>query len=81
MTKISDILKTGKKEPVGTGFIRIPDYHDRTDIDDESIEKLAKNISEVGQLNPILLEKKGENDYELNFRFEKVFCSFKTCFG
>lgn len=65
MTKISDILKTGKKQPVGTGFIRIPDYHDRTDIDDEGIEKLAKNISEVGLLNPILLEKRGENDYEL----------------
>ena len=65
MTKISEILKSGKKQPVGTGFIRIPDYHDRTDIDDESIEKLAKNISEVGLLNPILLEKKGENDYEL----------------
>ena len=81
MTKISDILKSGKKQSVGTGFIKIPDYHDRTDIDDESIEALAKNISEVGLLNPILLEKKGENNYELISGLRRFYAVCKLVLG
>ena len=65
MSKIYDILQKGTLQKVGTGSIVIPNYHDRTDVDEETIEKLAKNISEVGQLSPILLEKKANGDYEL----------------
>ena len=65
MSKIYDILQKGTLQKVGTGSIIIPNYHDRTDVDEDTIEKLAKNISEVGQLSPILLEKKANGDYEL----------------
>ena len=62
---VGQIIKTAPKEQVDISRISVPDYHDRTDVDDESIEALANNMSEVGQLNPILLNKRSENNYEL----------------
>jgi ParB family chromosome partitioning protein len=62
---VSDIINEGRKVKVDISQIIIPDYHDRTDVDDESIESLANNMSEVGQLNPILLDKKSDDHFEL----------------
>lgn len=64
-TNVSEILKQGQKISVDISQIRVPDYHDRTDVDDESIESLANNMSEVGQLSPILLEKKADDQFDL----------------
>lgn len=65
MGNVSEILKNAQKTSVDISCIRVPDYHDRTDVDDDSIESLANNMSEVGQLSPILLDKKSDNDFEL----------------
>ena len=62
---VAEILKQGQKISVDISQIRIPDYHDRTDVDDESIESLANNMSEVGQLSPILLDKKADDQFDL----------------
>ncbi|MFN8577944.1 MAG: ParB/RepB/Spo0J family partition protein [Candidatus Sericytochromatia bacterium] len=62
---ISEIIKQGEKRKTDISQIRVPETHDRTDVDDESIESLANNMSEVGQLNPILLDKKADDDFEL----------------
>ncbi len=62
---VSEIIKQGEKRKVDISQIRVPEYHDRTDVDDENIESLANNMSEVGQLNPILLDKKGDDNFEL----------------
>lgn len=62
---VSDIIKEGQKVKVDISQVVVPDYHDRTDVDDESIESLANNMSEVGQLNPILLDKKSDDHFEL----------------
>ena len=64
-TNVSEILKQGQKISVDISQIRVPDYHDRTDVDDESIESLANNMSEVGQLSPILLERKADDQFDL----------------
>jgi ParB family chromosome partitioning protein len=62
---VADIIKAGQRVTVDISQIIVPDYHDRTDVDDESIESLANNMSEVGQLNPILLDKKSDDHFEL----------------
>ena len=62
---VMEIIRSGQKVKVDLSKIRVPEYHDRTDVDDESIESLVNNMSEVGQLNPILLDKKSENDFDL----------------
>ena len=64
MLSIAEIIKLGKKESIGMGFIKVPEYHDRTDVDPENIESLASNMSQVGQITPILVEKK-DAEYEL----------------
>jgi ParB family chromosome partitioning protein len=62
---VLDIINGGQKVKVDISKIRVPEYHDRTDVDDESIESLANNMSEVGQLSPILLDKKSDDDFDL----------------
>lgn len=64
-TNVSEILKKGKKIRVDISKINVPNYHDRTDVDDENIESLANNMSEVGQLNPILLDKNSAEEFDL----------------
>ena len=63
--KTQDIFQKGELKPISLGDIKVPDYHDRTDVDPQTIEKLANNMSQVGQINPIILEKKGEGFFEL----------------
>lgn len=65
MGNVSEIINQGEKRKVDISQIRVPETHDRTDVDDESIESLANNMSEVGQLNPILLDKKADGDFDL----------------
>lgn len=74
--KFNQIIQNGTLQKIGIGFINIPEYHDRTDVDDETIEKLAQNISEVGLLNPILVVKTPNDEYELisGLRRYKAFC-------
>jgi ParB family chromosome partitioning protein len=62
---ISDIIKAGQKRQVDISQIKVPPYHDRTDVDDENIESLANNMSEMGQLTPILVEKISDDDFDL----------------
>lgn len=62
---VSDIIKNGQKMKVDISKITVPDYHDRTDVDDDNIESLANNMSEVGQLNPILVDRKSDDHFEL----------------
>jgi len=62
---VSEIINQGEKRKVDISQIRVPETHDRTDVDDESIESLANNMSEVGQLSPILLDKKSNDDFDL----------------
>lgn len=62
---VSEIINQGEKRKVDISQIRVPETHNRTDVDDESIESLANNMSEVGQLSPILLDKKADNDFDL----------------
>jgi ParB family chromosome partitioning protein len=62
---VSEIINQGQKVKIDISQIKVPDYHDRTDVDDESIESLANNMSEVGQLSPILLDKKSNDDFDL----------------
>ncbi|MFN8578216.1 MAG: ParB N-terminal domain-containing protein [Candidatus Sericytochromatia bacterium] len=62
---VSEIIKSAQKTSVDISCIRVPDYHDRTDVDDENIESLANNMSEVGQLSPILLDKKSDDNFDL----------------
>jgi hypothetical protein len=62
---VSEIIKAGQRSKVDIAKISIPEYHDRTDVDDQSNESLANNMSEVGQLNPILLDKKSDSHFEL----------------
>jgi ParB family chromosome partitioning protein len=62
---VQDIINGGQKEKVDISMIRVPEYHDRTDVDDENIESLANNMSEVGQLSPILLDKKSDEEFDL----------------
>lgn len=64
-TNVAEIIKQGQKLSVDISQIRVPNYHDRTDVDDESIESLANNMSEVGQLSPILLDRKSDNEFDL----------------
>jgi ParB family chromosome partitioning protein len=63
--RVQEIINGGQKVKVDISNIRVPEFHDRTDVDDESIESLANNMSEVGQLSPILLDKKADYDYDL----------------
>lgn len=63
--KTQEIFQKGELKPISLGDIKVPDYHDRTDVDPQTIEKLANNMSQVGQINPIILEKKGEGFFEL----------------
>ncbi len=62
---VSEIIKSGQKVKVDISKIKVPSYHDRTDVDDESNESLVNNMAEVGQLNPILIDKKSDSDFEL----------------
>src|SRR5690606_22944496 len=74
-SNVSDIIKSGEKVHVQLAQIKVPVHHDRTDVDDETIESLASSISEVGLLNPILLDKKGDDEFDLISglrRFEAV---------
>jgi len=64
-TNISDILKAAQKKQVDISQIKVPPYHDRTDVDDENIEALANNMSEMGQLTPILVEKISDDEFDL----------------
>lgn len=56
-SNVSEIIKAGKIEPVSIMFIKVPEYHDRTDVDNDSIQALASNMDEMGQLTPIIVEK------------------------
>lgn len=62
---VMDIISNGQKVKVDVSKINVPQHHDRTDVDDENIESLANNMSEVGQLSPVLLDKKSDNNYDL----------------
>ena len=63
--RVSAIINEGQKIKVDISQVTVPPYHDRTDVDDDNIESLANNMSEVGQLNPILLDKKSDTHFEL----------------
>ena len=65
ITNISEIIKAGQKTEIDISKIKIPPYHDRTDVDDENIESLANNMSEMGQLTPIIVEKKSDDEFDL----------------
>ncbi|MBC7474050.1 MAG: ParB/RepB/Spo0J family partition protein [Candidatus Sericytochromatia bacterium] len=62
---MSEIIKAGQKVKVDISQIIVPQYHDRTDVDDDNIISLTNSMSEVGQLNPILLDKKADDHFEL----------------
>ncbi len=62
---ISDIIKAGQHTQIDISKIKVPPYHDRTDIDDENIESLANNMSEIGQLTPIVVEKISDDEFDL----------------
>lgn len=64
-TKVPELLKSGKRKNLSLSIITVPNYHDRTDVDEENVEKLASNMSEVGQINPIIVEKISDVNYEL----------------
>jgi len=63
--RVQDIINSGQKVKVDISQIKVPEFHDRTDVDDDSIESLANNMSEVGQLSPILLDKKSDDEFDL----------------
>lgn len=63
--KVPELLKAGKRKTLPINQVTVPSYHDRTDTDEETLEKLASNMSEVGQINPIIVEKVSDVNYEL----------------
>lgn len=75
--KISDVMKKGTLQTVKINSIKVPEYHDRTDVDNDNIESLASNMSEVGQLTPIIVEKKDDENFELISGLRRYFAASK----
>lgn len=63
--KVEEIKEKNGFQEIAIRDIENPGFHDRTTVSDADIWQLAKNIEEVGLINPVIVRRKGS-------KFERV---------